>query len=93
MTDWNDPEINPLGLSHIYQSDARPMRLLLPVEARVLAYFQSKDGPIFVCAFIDKGRTREVYVQTEDGFMKVHDQDIQFTIARMTDEIIEKQRS
>lgn len=92
-TDWNDPEINPLGLLHIEPTSSRPMRAIVPVEVRVLAYFSTKDDFTYLCAFVDEARRREVYMETPDGFVKVLDPTIQYTIARMTDEIIEKRRS
>jgi len=34
-TGWNDPEIDPFGLTHIAQISPRPMRVMVPVEARI----------------------------------------------------------
>jgi hypothetical protein len=92
-TDWNDPEINPFGLTHIAEISPRPMRVMVPVEARVLAYFTAKDGRTYLCAYINEEKKREDYEQTEGGFARVIDPAIQFTVARMTDEIIGQRRS
>lgn len=92
MTDWKDPEINPLGLTHEPQHSSLPMRVAVPVEVRALTYFTSKDGQTYLCAFIDEVRRRVVFKRTDHGFVEEIDPDIIFTVARMTDEIIEAQR-
>ncbi|MGO9323601.1 MAG: hypothetical protein ACLP07_03490 [Terracidiphilus sp.] len=91
-TDWNNPEINPYGFVPAPQKHTRRARVSVPVEAKVHASFTSADGNTYVCVYLDETRKRAVYLMTENGFVEVTDEGIRFTIARMTDEILESLR-
>jgi hypothetical protein len=88
MTDWNDPELNPLGLMHV---DRQSQRVNVTLTAKVLAYFTSADENTYICAFVDEVRNREVFTATENGYIEVTDPDIKFIVAKWTNEIIDAQ--
>ena len=93
MTDWSDAELNPFGLIHMDQGDQQPRRVSVVLEVKALAYFKSRAGHTYVCGFVNDKRKREVFVQTERGFLEVTDPGIKFTVAKWTDEIIAARRS
>ena len=90
MTDWNDPELNPLGLMHV---ERQSQRVSVTLTAKALAYFTSADGNTYICALIDEIRNREVFTATENGYIEVNDPEIKFVVAKWTNEIIDSQRS
>jgi hypothetical protein len=92
-TNWKDSEINPHGFVEVPPTHTRGARVSVPVpvEAKVHAYFTSTDGNTYVCVYIDETRKRAVYLKTPGGFIEVTDPAIRFTVARMTDEILESQ--
>ena len=90
-TDWNDPEINPHGLTYSPNpSGSRPVRVT--VTARALAFFKSAEGKTYLCAYVNEERKRSVFIVTSDGYVKLEDQGIVFTITQMTNAILEKRR-
>lgn len=91
MTNWNDAELNPLGLKPVSNPDphgSSEIRVILP--ARALAFFQDNDGNLYACASV-AGR-KQVCISGECGYEAIEDQGVIFTIVKMTDEIIESQR-
>jgi hypothetical protein len=92
MTNWNDAELNPFGLTLIPNIGGKSMRVTVPVEVNALAYFEDPDGHTYLCAYISESKQREVYLKTDDGFLPVTDPDVRFIVGKWTSEIIESQR-
>jgi hypothetical protein len=92
VTDWTDPELNPLGLKRIDERRSLPARIKVAVEVAALAYFESANGTTYLCAYVDERRSRQVYVLTPDGFVEVTDPTIKFIVGKWTDEIVDSRR-
>ena len=90
-TNWNDPEINPLGLTYVTDPN-QSKRIKVTVTARALAFFKSSEGKVYLCAFVNEEQRRSVFVATTQGYEEVEDKGTAFTIARMTDEIVGQKR-
>jgi hypothetical protein len=88
-TNWNDPELNPLGLAHVNETHLSP-QVKVTMTARALAYFKDNDGKRYLCAFVNDENKRGIFVASGQGYEEVKDQGIAFTISRMTDEIISR---
>lgn len=87
MTNWNDPEVNPLGLKPVSNPDPHgspDIKIILPAKA--LAFFEDANGNLYACASV-AGR-RQVCISGECGYEAIEDQGVMFTIVYMTDEII-----
>ena len=67
-------------------------KVSVALEVRPLAYFKSRDGATYLCAYIDEKRNREVFAQTEHGFLEVTDPAVKFIVARWTHELLEAAR-
>jgi len=92
VTDWSNPELNPLGLIHIEQQNPRTAHVSVAMEVKALAYFKSQDGHTYLCAFVDEARQREVFIQTDHGFLEVTDPNVKFVVGKWTNEIMDSRR-
>jgi hypothetical protein len=90
-TNWNDPAINPHGLTLVDAPRPSP-DVKVTVTARALAYFKSNDGQRYLCAFVNDEKKRGVFIPSGQGYEEIRDQGIAFTIGRMTDDIISQRR-
>jgi hypothetical protein len=53
MTNWNDPEVNPLGLKPVSNADPHgspEIKVILPAKA--LAVFEDANGNVYACASV-----------------------------------------
>jgi hypothetical protein len=92
MTDWSDRELNTPGLTLV--EECKPSRRVsVVVEAKALAYFTDPEGHTYVCTFFDDPGKRHVFIQTDDGFLKVTDPNIRFVAATWTGELFAARRS